>query len=68
MEHHCITDAQYARIERLLPGKATDCGVTARDNRQFINAVLWIDRTGLPWRNLPEQFGKWNSVHRRFCR
>ena len=68
MERHCITDVQYARIERLLPGKATDRGVTARDNRQFINAVLWIDRTGSPWRDLPEQFGKWNSVYRRFCR
>lgn len=63
-----ITDEQFARIEHLLPGKATDCGVTARDNRLFINAVLWIDRTGAPWRDLPEHFGKWNSVYRRFCR
>jgi len=68
MERHCITDAQHARIGHLFPGKATDRGVTARENRQFINAVLWIDRTDLPWRDLPEQSGKWNSVYRRFYR
>lgn len=68
MLRHRITDGQYARIEHLLPGKATDRGVTAGDNRRFIDAVLWIDRTGSPWRDLPEEFGKWNSVYRRFCR
>lgn len=68
MGRHEITDEQFARIEHLLPGKATDRGVTARDNREFINAVLWIDRTGSPWRDLPKEFGKWNSVFRRFRR
>jgi putative transposase len=68
MLRHRISDAQYARIEHLLPGKATDRGVTAHDNRRFIDAVLWIDRTGSPWRDLPEELGKWNSVYRRFCR
>ena len=68
MARHEITDGQYARIEHLLPGKASDRGVTAKDNRQFINAVLWIDRVGGPWRDLPERFGNWNSVFRRFRR
>jgi transposase len=68
MARHEITDEQFARIEHLLPGKPTDRGVTARDNRQFINVVLWIDRVGGPWRDLPERFGNWNSVFRRFRR
>ncbi|HMB92891.1 MAG TPA: IS5 family transposase [Rhodothermales bacterium] len=68
MPQHTISDEQFARIEDLLPGKASDRGVTARDNRLFINAVLWIDRNGAPWRALPEHFGNWNSVFRRFRR
>jgi len=55
MAQHEITDVQFARIEHLLPGKPTDRGVTACDNRQFINAVLWVDRVGAHWRDLPEE-------------
>jgi transposase len=43
-------------------------GVTAKDNRLFLNAVLWIARSGAPWRDLPERFGAWNSAWRRFDR
>lgn len=63
-----LTDDQFTRIEDLLPGKATDPGRTAEDNRQFVNAVLWVLRTGAPWRDLPERFGPWNSVFQRFNR
>ncbi len=63
-----ITDEQWSRIEHLLPGKATDPGATARDNRLFINAVLWIARSGAPWRDLPERYGNWNSAFQRFNR
>ena len=63
-----LTDAMWARVEPMLPGKATDPGVTAADNRQFPGAVLWRIRTGSPWRDLPERFGKWNSVFKRFRR
>jgi hypothetical protein len=51
-----LRDDQYARIEEMLPGKATDVGVTAKDNRLFVEAVLWIARTGSPWRDLPASF------------
>jgi len=65
---HEITDAQWELIEPLLPGKEGDRGVTAEDNRQFINAVFWLAKTGAPWRDLPERFGKWNSVFQRYSR
>jgi transposase len=61
-------DAQWRRIEGLLPGKNGDPGVTGRDNRLFLEGVLWIARTGAPWRDLPERHGQWNSVWRRFRR
>lgn len=63
-----LTDEQWDRIAHLLPGKKTDPGVTAADNRLFLDAVLWIARTGAPWRDLPLRFGKWNSVFQRFNR
>lgn len=63
-----VGDAAWAKIEMLLPGKATDRGVTASDNRLFLEAVLWRVRTGLPWRDLPDDFGNWNSVFQRFRR
>jgi transposase len=40
----------------------------ARDNRQFINTIFWILRTGAPWRDLPPSYGDWKNTHRRFCR
>jgi transposase len=65
---HAISDDDWERIKDLLPGKATDPGVTARDNRLFIDAVLWMAKTGAPWRDLPERFGHWNTVWKRFDR
>jgi putative transposase len=63
-----ITDEQWIRIEPLLPGRADTPGVTARDNRNFVDAVLWIARTGAGWRDLPERFGDWNNTFQRFNR
>nr|WP_255474075.1 IS5 family transposase [Pontibacter qinzhouensis] len=68
MRRYEISDQAWHRISGLLPGKSTDVGRTARDNRQFLNAVLWIARSGAPWRDLPERFGPWNSVYQRFRR
>ncbi len=63
-----VDDKTWAKVAALLPGKASDRGVTARDNRLFLEAVLWRVRTGLPWRDLPSDFGNWNSVFQRFRR
>lgn len=68
MPRKVLRDDQYARIESMLPGKASDVGVTAKDNRLFVEAVWWIARTGSPWRDLPKSFGRWNSVYQRFAR
>ena len=63
-----LTDAQWQRIEALLPGKAGDPGRSGRDNRLFVNAVLWVLRSGAHWHDLPERYGKWKTVHTRFSR
>jgi putative transposase len=55
-------------MENLLPGKASDPGVTAKDNRLFVEAVLWVARTGCPWRDLPPELGDWHNVFTRFSR
>lgn len=68
MRRYEITDQEWAKISELLPGKAGDVGRSGNDNRLFINAVLWIARSGAPWRDLPERFGPWNSAYRRFRR
>ena len=69
MRHrHAISDEGWERIKDLLPGKPGDPGVPAKDNRLFIDAVLWIAKTGAPWRDLPERFGNWYNVWRRFSR
>jgi transposase len=68
MRRHEISDDRWERIKDLLPGQAGDPGVTAKNNRTFVNAVLWIAKTGAPWRDLPERFGPWGSVWKRFDR
>ena len=68
MVHRELTDEQWALIEDLVPGKEGDRGVTGADNRQFVDAVLWIVRSGAPWRFLPAEFGNWNSIFQRFNR
>ncbi len=65
---HDISDSVWEILEPLLPGQAGQWGGIAKDNRLFINAVFWILRTGAPWRDLPPDYGNWNTVQRRFCR
>ena len=63
-----LRDEQWKQIEGLLPGKRGDRGRAGADNRLFVEAVLWIARTGSPWRDLPAEFGRWNSAYQRFAR
>ena len=63
-----LNDEQWKMIKDLLPGKKSDRGVTAKDNRSFVEAVLWINRTGSPWRDLPKEFGFWHRVYVRYDR
>ena len=65
---HDISDRLWELLEPHLLGRDGTRGVTARDNRRFINAVFWILRTGAPWRDLPPDYGDWKNTHRRFCR
>ena len=63
-----LRDDQWERIAPLVPGKVGDPGRSGADNRLFVEAVLWIVRVGAPWRDLPQDFGNWNSVFQRFRR
>lgn len=68
MERRVLRDDQWERIKELLAGKASNRGVTAKDNRLFLEAVLWIARTGAPWRDLPPELGNWHTTYTRFAR
>lgn len=65
---HELTDDQWEAIKDLLPGKAGDPGRTAADNRLFVNAVLYVLKTGIPRDDLPARFGTSNPVWKRFDR
>ncbi len=65
---HDISDYLWVLLAPYLPGQSGQWGGIAKDNRQFINAVFWILRTGAPWRDLPPDYGDWKNTHRRFCR
>ena len=68
MRRYALRDDQWERIKDLLPGREGHVGVTAKDNRLFVDAVLYRYRAGIPWRDLPERFGPWKAVHTRFSR
>ena len=65
---YALRDDQWERIKNLLPGREGCVGVTAKDNRLFVEAVLYRYRAGIPWRDLPERFGDFRVVHTRFSR
>jgi len=66
MDRFVLNDAQWAKMEPLCLGKPGDPGRSGKDNRLFVEAVLWIARTGSPWRDLPPSLGHWNSTFTRF--
>ena len=68
MKRYGLHDDQWDRIKDFLPGREGYVGGTAEDNRLFVEAVLYRFRTGCPWRDLPERFGSWKTVHQRFSR
>lgn len=68
MDRLVLSDADWDRMSGLIIGRPDQKGSTGRDNRMFVEGVLWIVRTGSPWRDLPEVFGDWNSAFRRFSR
>lgn len=68
MRRYALRDDQWEKLEPLLSGKKGDPGATARNNRLFVEAVLYRYRTGIPWRDLPEKFGDFRVIHTRFSR
>lgn len=65
---YALRDDQWERIKDLLPGREGHVGATAKDNRLFVEAVLYRYRAGIPWRDLPERFGDFRVVHLRHSR
>src|SRR3954447_24573860 len=68
MRRYALRDDQWECIKDLLPGREGSVGVTARDNRLFVEAVLYRYRAGIAWRDLPERFGDPIKIHTRFSR
>ena len=68
MRRYGLRDDQWERIKDFLPGRVGHVGGTAKDNRLFVEAVLYRYRAGIPWRDLPERFGPFRQVHTRFTR
>jgi transposase len=68
MYRHELTNEQWERLRPLLPPQRPRTGRPAHDHRRILNGMLWIDRTGAPWRDLPERYGKWQTVYSRFRR
>ncbi len=63
-----LSNEQWARLQPFLPPQKPHTGRPAVDHRRIINGILWIDRTGAPWRDLPERYGPWQTVANRFYR
>jgi transposase len=63
-----LSERQWECVRDLLPGKVGDPGRSGRDNRRFVNGVLWVLRSGARWHDLPGRYGKWKTVHTRFSR
>jgi transposase len=68
MRRYALRNDQWERIEPLLPGREGHVGVTAKDNRLFVEAVLYRYRAGIAWRDLPERFGDFRAIHTRHTR
>ena len=67
IRRHSVTNEEWERIEPLLP-KQGKMGRPRKDTRELVDAMLWIFRTGAPWRDLPEYYGPWKTVYNNFQR
>ena len=63
-----LSDEQWEKLKALLPAQKSARGRPSHDHRRIIDGILWIDRTGAPWRDLPERYGPWQTVASRFYR
>ena len=63
-----LSTTQWRKIEGFLPGRPGSVGVTAKDNRNFVNGVLWVLRSGAHWKDRPPRYGDWKSANKRFTR
>lgn len=68
MKRYELSATQWRKIEGFLPGRSGSVGVTAKDNRNFVNGVLWVLRSGAHWKDRPPEYGNWKSAHKRFTR
>ena len=68
MRRYALRDDQWERIKEILPGRDGHVGVTSKDNRLFVEAVLYRYRACIPWRDLPERFGDFRVIHTRHTR
>ena len=68
VRRHELTDEQWERLEPLLPPQKPATGRPGNDLRTVLNGILWITRTGAPWRDLPERYGSWKTLSSRFYR
>lgn len=68
IRRHELTDDQWERLAPLLPPQRPRTGRPAKDHRTVLNGILWILRTDVPWRDLPDRYGSWQTVYSRFRR
>jgi len=61
-----LTDVQWQRLEPLLPPEKPDTGRPADPHRPIVNGILWLKRTGAPWRDIPTEYGNWSTIASRF--
>ena len=66
LRRHEVSDSEWERIKDILPPENVGEGRPSKSNRLMYNGMLWIDKTGAPWRDLPERFGPWQTVYSRF--
>lgn len=68
MYYVALTDEEWQSIKPLLPPQKPRTGRPAHDHRRIVSGILWVQRTGYPWRDLPRQYGPWSTIASRYHR